>query len=70
MIFVSIICTLAITVAIVLPNFSNNFVNLIYKPAVVLILIGVGNYFTKIFPIENYLNKDFLKSIIKFKKTK
>jgi hypothetical protein len=39
MIFVSIICTLAITVAIVLPNFSNNFINLIYKPAVVLILI-------------------------------
>lgn len=67
MIFVSIICTLAITVAIVLPNFSNNFVNLVYKPAVVLILIFIGNYFTKVFPIEDYVNKNFIKSIFKFK---
>lgn len=70
MIFVSIICTLAITVAIVLPNSSNNFANLVYKPAVVLILIGIGNYFTKVFPIENYLNKKFIKSIFKFNRTK
>lgn len=67
MIFVSIICTLAITVAIVLPNFSNNFINLLYKPAVVLLLIFIGNYFTKIFPLEEYLNKNFIKSIFKFK---
>jgi len=67
MIFVSIICTLAITVAIVLPNFSNNFINLVYKPAVVLLLIFIGNYFTKVFPIEDYLNKNFIKSIFKFK---
>lgn len=67
MIFVSIICTLAITVAIVLPNFNSNFINLIYKPAVVLALIYVGNYFTKIFPVENYLNINFIKSILKFK---
>ncbi len=67
MIFVSIICTLAITVAIVLPNFESSFLNLIYKPSVVLFLIFIGNYFTKIFPIENYINKDFLKSIFKFK---
>lgn len=67
MIFVSIICTLAITVAIVLPNFDNNFINLFYKPAVVLILIYIGNYFTKIFPIEDYLNKNFIKSMFKFK---
>ncbi|WP_292010288.1 oligosaccharide flippase family protein [Chryseobacterium sp.] len=67
MIFVSIICTLAITVAIVLPNFNNNFINLVYKPAVVLILIFIGNYFTKIFPIEDYLNMKFIKSVLKFK---
>ena len=67
MIFVSIICTLAITVAIVLPNFNNNFINLLYKPAVVLLLIYIGNYFTKIFPIEDYLNVRFIKSIFKFK---
>lgn len=67
MIFVSIICTLAITVAIVLPNFSSNFINLIYKPAVVLILIYIGNYFTRIFPIEDYLNLRFIKSVFKIK---
>lgn len=67
MIFVSIICTLAITVSLILPSFDNNFLNLIYKPAVVLILIFIGNYFTKIFPIENYLNLKFVKSIFKFK---
>lgn len=67
MIFVSIICTLAITVAIVLPNFSNNLINLFYKPAVVLILIYIGNHFTKVFPLEDYLNAKFFKSILKFK---
>ncbi|WP_431608592.1 lipopolysaccharide biosynthesis protein [Chryseobacterium sp. 'Rf worker isolate 10'] len=67
MIFVSIICTLAITVAIVLPNFNSNLLNLVYKPAVVLILIYIGNYFTKIFPIEDYLNMKFIKSVFKIK---
>ncbi|PQA96962.1 polysaccharide biosynthesis protein [Chryseobacterium shigense] len=67
MIFVSIICTLAITVAIVLPTFHNNFINLVYKPAVVLVLIYIGNHFTKVFPIENYVNAKFIKSIFKFK---
>lgn len=67
MIFVSIICTLAITVAIVLPTFNNNLINLIYKPAVVLVLIYIGNYFTKIFPLEDYLNMRFIKSVFKFK---
>lgn len=67
MIFVSIICTLAITVAIVLPNFNSNLINLVYKPAVVLILIYIGNYFTKIFPIEDYLNMKFIKSVFKIK---
>ncbi|RNA63106.1 polysaccharide biosynthesis protein [Chryseobacterium nematophagum] len=67
MIFVTIICTLAITVTIVLPNFDNNLINLIYKPAMVLLLIYIGNYFTKVFPIEDYLNMKFIKSIFKFK---
>lgn len=67
MIFVSIICTLAITVAIVLPNFNSNLINLVYKPAVVLVLIYIGNYFTKIFPVEDYLNMRFIKSVFKIK---
>ncbi len=68
MIFASIISTLAITVAIVLPNFSNNFLNLLYKPAVVLILIYIGNHFLKIFPMEDYISKKFIRSIFRFGK--
>lgn len=68
MILVCIICALAVTVAILLPNFSNRFINLVYKPTVVLILIGIGNHFTKIFPVEHYLNKKFVKSLFHFKK--
>lgn len=67
MIFVSIISTLAIAVAIVLPNSGNNFVNLVYKPSVVLLLIFIGNHFLKIFPLNEYINRNFLKSIFKFK---
>lgn len=68
MIFVSIACTLAITIAIVLPNFENQLLNLFYKPAVVLVLIYLANYFLKIFPVENYINQEFFRSIFRFKK--
>lgn len=66
MIYAAIICTLAITVAILLPTFSSSFVNLIYKPAVVLAIIFTGNYFMNIFPVEDYLNRKFFKSLFKF----
>jgi Na+-driven multidrug efflux pump len=66
MIFVSIISTLAITVAIVLPDFGNNLVNLVYKPSVVLLLIYIGNHFLRIFPLNEYINRNFLKSVFKF----
>ncbi len=65
MIFVSIITTMAITVAIILPDFNNNFVNLIYKPFIVLVMIYIGNHFLKIFPIHDYVNKKFIRSIFK-----
>lgn len=65
MIFVSIITTMAITVAIILPDFNNNFLNLIYKPFIVLVMIYIGNHFLKIFPIHDYVNKKFIRSIFK-----
>jgi O-antigen/teichoic acid export membrane protein len=67
MIYALIINTLAITVAILLPESKSNFLNLLYKPAVVLVMIYIGNYFVKIFPLEDYLNKNFLKSVFKLK---
>ena len=66
MIYALIIGSLGITVAVILPDFKSDLVNLIYKPFFVLLLFFVGNYFLKIFPIEDYINKKFIKSIFKF----
>ena len=66
MLYSVILATLAISLAIVLPNFSNSFLNLVYKPALVLIIFFVGNHFMRIYPLDKFLTKDFLKSIFKF----
>lgn len=66
MLYSVILATLAISLAIVLPNFSNSFLNLVYKPALVLIIFFVGNHFMRIYPIDKFLTKDFLKSLFKF----
>ena len=66
MLYSVILATLAISVAIVLPNFSNSFLNLVYKPTLVLIIFFVGNHFMRIYPLDKFLTKDFFKSIFKF----
>ncbi|GGP06436.1 hypothetical protein GCM10010992_26430 [Cloacibacterium rupense] len=66
MLYSIILSTLAISVAIILPDFSHHFINLVYKPALVLVIFFFGNHFMKIYPLEKYLNKDFFKSILKF----
>lgn len=66
MIYTSIICMLAIILAIMLPETKSNLLNLFYKPGFVLAVIFGANHFMKIFPIEDYLNKKFFKSIFKF----
>lgn len=66
MMYALIIGTLAIAVAIILPDFSFNWLNLIYKPAVVLVFFLIGNYFLDIFPLGEYINRNFLKSLLKF----
>lgn len=66
MLYSVILATLAISVSIVLPNFSNSFLNLVYKPALVLIIFFVGNHFMRIYPLDKFLTKDFLKSLFKF----
>lgn len=65
MVYATVLCTLAITFAIILPESSYQFLNLIYKPFIVLIVIAIGNHFMKIYPLEPYLNKKFLKGIFK-----
>lgn len=66
MIYALIIGTLGITVAVILPEFKSSFLNLFYKPGIVLLMFFIGNYFLKIFPIEEYINRNFLKSLFKF----
>ena len=66
MIYAAIISTVAITVAIILPDFKSSFANLIYKPTLVLGIIFTGNYFMNIFPVEDYLNRDFFRSLFRF----
>jgi O-antigen/teichoic acid export membrane protein len=66
MLYSVILASIAISVAILLPNTSYNLINLFYKPIIVLLLFFLGNYFMKIYPIGKYLNKDFFKSLLKF----
>lgn len=66
MLYSIILATLAISLATILPNFQSSFLNLVYKPALVLAVFFIGNHFMKIYPIEKYMNKDFFKSILKF----
>lgn len=66
MLYALILGFLSINVAILLPDFKLNILNLFYKPAVVLILLFLGNHFLKIYPLDKYLNKSFIKSLFKF----
>lgn len=66
MVYTTILCCLGITLSIILPESKNAFVNMIYKPVVVLAIIGTGNYFMKIYPLEKYFNKNFFRSLMKF----
>lgn len=66
MIYALIIGTMGIAVVILLPDFHITILNLIYKPAIILIFFTVGNHYLKIFPLEEYINKKFIKSIFKF----
>ena len=66
MMYALILGFLSMNVAILLPDFELNILNLFYKPAVVLILIFIGNYFLKIYPLDKFLNKEFIKSLFKF----
>ncbi|MBV7439816.1 oligosaccharide flippase family protein [Weeksellaceae bacterium TAE3-ERU29] len=60
MLYIFGICIAATGIALLLPDFNSNFLNLIYKPSVVLLLIIIVNHFAKIFPLEEYI-KNLIK---------
>ena len=62
MLWAIIICGSAIVLASVSPNFQSSFVNLIYKPALVLVVIFIGNLIFKIYPLNQILQKYFQKN--------
>lgn len=66
MLYALILSFSAINIAILLPNFSSSILNLFYKPAIVLIILLAGNHFLKIYPLDKYFNKTFIKSLFKF----
>lgn len=66
MVYTSILCTLGITLSLILPELNHPLLNLFFKPFVVLVVIGIGNNFMNIFPLQPYLNWKFVKSLLKF----
>ena len=66
MVYTSILCTLGITLSIILPQSTYALINLFYKPLVVLAVVGIGNHFMGIYPLDKYLNWSFFKSLLKF----
>ncbi|NAW51066.1 polysaccharide biosynthesis protein [Elizabethkingia argentiflava] len=67
MFFALLLCGFAICLVNLLPDSAYSLLNLFYKPLGVLLIVGIGNYYIKILPTNSYLNKDFLRSIFKFK---
>lgn len=61
MIFGSILCTLAISICMILPDFKVALLNLVYKPLVVLGIIFIGNKVMNIIPLEEVWKKIFEK---------
>lgn len=57
MIFASIICSIAASLALILPNFKNPLINMIYKPLLVLICIFIGNTVIKIVDLKDFYKK-------------
>jgi len=66
MIYAMILGCISINIAMFLPDFKLNILNLFYKPTVVLILLFIGNHFLRIYPLDKFINKDFIKSLFKF----
>ncbi|WP_312207128.1 lipopolysaccharide biosynthesis protein [Epilithonimonas hominis] len=66
MMYAMILGCISINVALLLPDLKLNILNLFYKPTVVLIVLFIGNHFLKIYPLDKYLNRTFIKSLFRF----
>lgn len=57
MLWALLLCGFSVIFAWFLPNATSSFINLIYKPILVIFIIFVGNYFLKIYPLEEIYKK-------------
>jgi hypothetical protein len=57
MLWALLLCGFSVIFAWFLPNATSSFINLIYKPTLVIFIIFVGNYFLKIYPLEEIYKK-------------
>lgn len=57
MLWAILLSGLAISISLLLPDFSSHLFNLFYKPLIVLMIIFIGNYFLKIYPLNNIIHK-------------
>jgi len=67
MLFSIIACFCIIFIVRIIPDTSFSWLNIMYKPLISIVFILIFNYYTKIIPIKNYINKKFLKNITKIK---
>lgn len=65
MLYAFVLCSVAFVLVKLVPDFSSNFLNLFFKPALLLLFILIGNHFMKIYPLKEQLNKTFIKSLFK-----
>ncbi len=66
MFYAFLLAVISVGLVISLPIFSLPIFNLVYKPFLILFFMGIGNYYLKIYPLNQFLNKNFIKSIFKF----
>ena len=66
MMYAMILGCISINVALLLPDLKLNILNLFYKPAVVLMVLFIGNHFLKIYTLDKYINRSFIKSLFRF----
>ena len=57
MMYGTIICTISMSVVMILPNATHDFINLIYKPSLALILIFIANWAFRLIPMDELLKK-------------
>lgn len=66
MLYALLLCLLAAAMVIMIPPFESSWLNLFFKPLMVLIIVLIGNHFLRIIEDDKFLNKNFFRNMINF----